>query len=205
MRIAKTLALAVAGGMFLLPAPYPAEEQPTAEKNASSDSSLRPLYSLPFSVARVLAYFNKVFGERPSKLDAKSFVYIGRDNPDEVVIITVSELPASLGVVLFATGDYGVNYIREFFEAPFFLRGETEQLYKLLDGGPGIRSVTLERFNIQMGIAVAERWIVIALEFSAPQLHRPHLAFMTSRRAGSSEESQFSNSQADPGKRGSAY
>ena len=39
--------------------------------------------------------------------------------PDEVAIITVSDLEARLGVVLLATGDYGVNYLREFFEAPF--------------------------------------------------------------------------------------
>jgi hypothetical protein len=119
MRIAKILALAVAGGMVLLPTRYLAEEQPAAETNVSTDLSSRLLYPLPFSFARVLAYFNKVFGERPSKSDAGSYAYIDLDNPDEVVIITVTELQTSLGVVLLATGDYGVNYIREFFEAPF--------------------------------------------------------------------------------------
>ena len=81
---------------------------------------------------------------------------MARDNPGEVATITASDLGVGLSVLLLATGDYGVNYIREFFEAPFFLREETEQLCKLLDTGPGIRSVTLERFNIQMGITAAE-------------------------------------------------
>jgi hypothetical protein len=197
MRIAKILALAVAGGMVLLPTRYLAEEQPAAETNVSTDLSSHPLYPLPFSFDRVLAYFNKVFGERPSKSDAGSYAYIDLDNPHEVVIITVTELQTSLGVVLFATGDYGVKYLREFFEAPFFLRAETEQLYKLLERGPGIRSVSLERFTMQMSIAAVEGWIVVAIEFSPPQLYRPHLALMTSRRAGSSEQPQFSNSQAD--------
>jgi hypothetical protein len=178
MRIAKILALAVAGGMVLLPTRYLAEEQPAAETNVSTDLSSRLLYPLPFSFARVLAYFNKVFGERPSKSDAGSYAYIDLDNPDEVVIITVTELQTSLGVVLLATGDYGVNYIREFFEAPFFLRAETEQLYKLLERGPGIRSVSLERFTMQMSIAAVEGWIVVAIEFSPPQPYRPHLALV---------------------------
>ena len=90
-----------------------------------------------------------------------------------MAIITVSDLEASLGVVLLATGDYGVNYIREFFEAPFFLRPESEQLYMLLDRGPGIRSVALERFNVQMRISEAGRWLVVALEFSPSELYRP--------------------------------
>jgi len=108
-----------------------------------------------------------------------------------VAIITVSDLEASLGVVLLATGDYGVNYIREFFEAPFFLRPESEQLYMLLDRGPGIRSVALERFNVQMRISEAGRWLVVALEFSPSELYRPQLTLVTSRRVGSIDECQF--------------
>ena len=168
MKIRKTLALAAAGGLLLLPplAYDPAGEQALAETRVSVDHSPLRLHTLPFSVGQVLDYFNEAFGKRPFKIDDKSFVYTDRENPDEVVTITVSEFEASLGVVLLATGDYGVNYIREFFEAPFFLRPEIEQLYRLLDRGPGIRSVALERFNVQMRISEAGRWLVVALEFS---------------------------------------
>ena len=93
-----------------------------------SESSRRSLAvhlrSLPFSVEQVLDYFNEAFGKRPFKTDHKSFVYTDRENPDEVAIITVSDLESRLAVALFATGDYGVNYIREFFEAPFFSIGK---------------------------------------------------------------------------------
>jgi hypothetical protein len=138
MKIRKTLALAAAGGLLLLPplAYDPAGEQAPTETKVSVDHSPLRLHTLPFSVGQVLDYFNEAFGKRPFKLDDKSFVYTDRGNPDEVAIITVSDLEASLGVVLLATGDYGVNYIREFFEAPFFLRPESEQLYMLLDRGP---------------------------------------------------------------------
>jgi len=193
MKIRKTVALAAAGGMLLLPplAYGPADEQAPPETRVSVDHSPFRLHTLPFSVGQVLDYFNEAFGKRPFKMDDKSFVYADRENPDEVAIITVSDLEASLGVVLLATGDYGVNYIREFFEAPFFRRPESEQLYMLLDGGPGIRSVALERFNVQMRISEAGRWLVVALEFSPSELYRPQLTLVPSRRVGSIAECQF--------------
>jgi hypothetical protein len=182
MRIRRTLALAVAGGMFVLPPLYPPGEQASSETRVSVDHAPFRLHKLPFSFGQVLDYFNEAFGIRPFKIDDKSFVYTDRENPDEVAMVTVSSFEASLEVVLLATGDYGVNYIREFFEAPFFLRPESEQLYMLLDRGPGIRSVALERFNVQMRISEAGRWLVVAVEFSPSELYRPQLSLITSRR-----------------------
>jgi hypothetical protein len=182
MKIRKTLALATVGGLFLLPPVVydPTGEQASAETRASVDQSPLRLHTLPFSVRQVLDYFNEAFGKRPFKIGGKSFVYTDRDNPDEVAIITVSDLEASLGVVLLATGDYGVNYMREFFEAPFFSRPESEQLYILLDSGLGIRLAALERFRVQMRISEAGRWLVVALEFSPSEQYRPQLTLVTS-------------------------
>ena len=185
MKIRTTLALAAAGGVFLLPplAYDPVIEQAPAAARVSVDHSVQ-LRSLPFSVKQVLDYFNEAFGKRPFKTDHKSFVYTDRENPDEVAIITVSDLESRLGVALLATGDYGVNYIREFFEAPFFLRPESEELYMLLEGGPGIRSFALERFSVQISISESGRWLVVALEFRPSELYRPQLTLVTSRPVG---------------------
>ena len=185
MKIRTTLALAGAGGVFLLsPLAYDLViEQAPAAARVSVDHSVQ-LRSLPFSVEQVLDYFNEAFGIRPFKIDDKSFVYTDRGNPDEVAMVTVSGLESRLGVVLLATGDYGVNYIREFFEAPFFLRPESEQLYMLLDRGPGIRWFALERFSVQMSISEAGRWLVVALEFRPSELYRSQLTLVTSRPAG---------------------
>jgi hypothetical protein len=158
---------------------YPAAEQ----------TSFRS-HTLPFSVGQVLDYFNEAFPIRPFRIEDKSFVYADRQNPDEVVIMTVSDLEASLGVVLLATGDYGMNYIREFFEAPFFLGQESEQLYALLDAGPGIRSVALERFNVQMRISEVGRWLVVALGFS-PSEPSDLGSFIMRRGLGQIDECQF--------------
>ena len=176
MRIPKTLALAVAGGMFLLAPLDPAGEQTSCETKVSGDLSPLRLHSLPFSLDQVLNHFNEAFGKRPSKIDERTFGYTDCENPDEMVIITVSDLDTGLAIVLLATGDYGVNYMREFFEAPFFLQEETEQFYKFLEQGPGVRSITLERFKVQMSISHVGSWIVAALEFGPAQIYRPELA-----------------------------
>ena len=183
MRIRKALALVAAGGVLLLPPlKYNAAgEQAPAEMRVSVEDSPQRLHSLPFSIGQVLNYFNEAFGKRPVKRDDKIFVYADRENPDEVVTIAVSDFGASLGVVLLATGDYGVNYIREFFEAPFFLLPESERLYMLLDKGTGIRSLALPRFNVQMRISEAGKWLVVALEFRPPEFYRPQGTLVTSR------------------------
>ncbi|MGA7392115.1 MAG: hypothetical protein WBW78_05640 [Terrimicrobiaceae bacterium] len=185
MKIRTTLTLVAAAGVFLLPplAYGPAVEQGAAAARVSVDHSVR-LHSLPFSLAQILDYFNEAFGKRPFKTGHKSFVYTDRENPDEVAIVTVSNLESRLGVALLATGDYGVNYIREFFEASFFLRPESEQLYMLLEGGPGIRSFALERFSVQISISESGRWLVVALEFRPSELYRPQLTLVTSRPLG---------------------
>jgi hypothetical protein len=189
MRMLKTLALAVGGGVLLLT--LTAQTQVPSNPRASIELRL-PSSLLPFSLDQVLSYFNEAFGKQPFRIDECSFVYTDRDNPDETVMVTISDLPTGLAVVLLATGDYGVNYMREFFEAPFFLRAETEQFYAFLDRGPGIRAIALDRFQVQMSISHAGDWIVVALEFGPTRIYGPELAIapagcMAITRGGSQE------------------
>ena len=72
MRIPKTLALAVAGGMFLLAPLDPAGEQASRETKVSGDLSPLRLHCLPFSLDQVLNHFNEAFGKRPSRIDERT-------------------------------------------------------------------------------------------------------------------------------------
>jgi hypothetical protein len=146
MRTPTLLALAVSGGLFFLPSVAYAE--PPAKPKASLELRF-PFALLPVSLDQVLRHFDAAFGKQPFKLDERTFVYTDRENPDEIVIVTISDLYTGLAVVLLATGNYGVNYMREFFEAPFFVRQETEQFYAFLDRGPGIRSITLDALRFR--------------------------------------------------------
>lgn len=191
MKMPKAVALAVAGGMLLLPplAEDGSRSEPRASVELRQSSTL-----LPFSIGQVLVHFNEAFGKQPSRIDEKTFVYTDRENPDEVTIITVSDLDTGLAVVLLATGDYGVNFMREFFEASFFLRQETEQFYTFLDRGPGIRSIPLERFRVQMSVSQVGNWIVVALEFGPTEIYHPELA-LVSGRPGSVDPWQLSEKE----------
>jgi hypothetical protein len=187
MKMLKALALAVSGGVLFFPSS--AQLEVRLEPRGSVELRL-PSALLPFSLAQVLRHFNEAFGKQPFRIDERTYVYVDRENPDETVIITVSDLDTGLAVVLLATGNYGVNYMREFFEAPFFLRPETEQFYTFLDRGPGIRSVALDRFRIELSISHAPNWIVVAMEFRPAQTHQPELA--TAPHVGGSEARQAS-------------
>jgi hypothetical protein len=189
MKMPKALALAVSGGVLFLPSR--AQVEVRLEPRGSVELRL-PSTLLPFSLAQVLRHFNEAFGKQPFRIDERTHVYVDRENPDETVIITVSDLDTGLAVVLLATGNYGVNYMREFFEASFFLRPETEQFYTFLDRGPGTRSIALDRFTIELSISHAPNWIIVAMEFRPAQTY-PELA--TAPHVGGSDARQGSPSE----------
>ena len=77
---------------------------------------------------QVLSYFNDAFGKPAYKVHDNTFVYIEGNGSDEAVTIAIPATQRQIAVTLVTRGDRGVNYIREFFDAPFFLRSESEQL-----------------------------------------------------------------------------
>ena len=125
-------------------------------------------HALPFSFEQVLSYFDDVFGKPAYKVHDNTFVYIEGNVPDESVTIAVSATERKIAVTLVANGDWGINYIREFFEAPFLLQSESEQLYGLLDANPGTHAATLGRFDVEIHVLETPQWIVIAAEFGPP-------------------------------------
>jgi hypothetical protein len=86
------------------------------------------------------------------KVHDNTFVYIEGNAQDEAVTIAISATERKIAVTLIARGDFGVNYIREFFEAPFFLRSESEQLYALLDLNLSARAAALGRFDVKINV-----------------------------------------------------
>lgn len=124
--------------------------------------------NLPFSFEQVLSHFADAFGKPAHKVDDRTFVYREDNNPDDSVTIAISATERKIAVTLYASGDWGLNYIREFFEAPFFRRSESEQLYVLLDAIPRTRKAELGRFDVKIDIFKTRELIVIAIEFSPP-------------------------------------
>lgn len=165
IRKAFPLALVVAGALV---GPLSYLHLHAQDAHADTGRELLPDATLPFTLEQVLAYFGDAFGKPPRKINDQRFVFVDRDYADDSTTITVSALGQKLGIVLLATGDFGVNRLREFFEAPFFLRSESEQLYALLDQGRGIRSAEVGRFHVRISVSETRAWIVVAMEFRPP-------------------------------------
>jgi hypothetical protein len=121
---------------------------------------------LPFSFQQVLSCLDDAFQKPGYKLQDNIYAFIQGNGADEPIVMTISAMGPKIAVTVTTTGDWGVNYMREFFEAPFFLRSETEQFYTLLDAGPGARSATLGRFQVKIDVLETREWIVIRSEFS---------------------------------------
>lgn len=123
---------------------------------------------LPFSLEQVRSYFNDALGKPAYKVSNGTFVYTDRNSSDESVTLVLSAKHKNIALTLFTRGDPGVNYLREFFEAPFFRRSESEQLYVLLEANHDTRVAELGRFEVKIDVFKTPEWLVIALEFSPP-------------------------------------
>jgi hypothetical protein len=124
-------------------------------------------HALPFSFEQVLSYFDDAFGRPAYKIHDNTFVYIEGNAADEAVRIAVSATERKIAVTVITGGDWGVNYMREFFEAPFFFRSESEQLYALLYANSSAGAVALDRFDVKINVFKTREWIVIGMEFYA--------------------------------------
>jgi hypothetical protein len=117
------------------------------------------------------SYFDDAFGKPAYKVHDNTFLYIEGNAPDEAVTIAVSATERKIAVTAIADGDWSVNYVREFFEAPFFLCSESEQLYAVLDADSSAGAATLDRFDVKINVFKTLESIVIATEFEPPSAY----------------------------------
>jgi hypothetical protein len=121
---------------------------------------------LPFSFQQALRCLDDAFQKPGYEIQDNIYVFIQGSGTDEPIVMSIWAMGPKIAVTVTTTGDWGVNYMREFFEAPFFFQSETEQLYALLNAGPGVHSATLGRFQVKMDVLETREWIVIRSEFS---------------------------------------
>lgn len=162
-------ASAVLLGILLIPLSCAGRKSSALSKAPQSAVvSVLDFRPLPFSFDQVISYFDDAFERRAQRIQNNTCVYIEGNAPDESVIMAISSRESKIVVTLITNGDWGVNYIREFFEAPFFLRSESEQLYALLHANPGARSATLGRFDVEIDLVETREWIILTAEFGPP-------------------------------------
>jgi hypothetical protein len=151
--------------LLLLPCPTAAKSADFRDIPRLTRASRFTPGLLPFSFNQVLSYFDDVFQKSGYRAQDHFYLIIEVGAPNELVTIAVYSTGQKIGVTLLSGGNSGVNYLREFFEAPFFLKAESEQLYGLLDAGQGVRSAALSRFQVKVDVSDTREWIIIKVEF----------------------------------------
>ena len=102
---------------------------------------------LPFAFQEVVRYFEDALAMAPQRL-TDQVIFHGGSYHENFYTITVTRRGADVRVDFNVIDDYGMSMVREFFEAPFFQRGESEQFYPLLNGRNVTRTLHMPRFNV---------------------------------------------------------
>jgi hypothetical protein len=122
---------------------------------------------LPFSHRDVVSYFADALGFSPKQV-GNITVFSNPANENELlgfeVLVTQNE--ADLFVSVSGQGDYAMTIAREFFEAPFFSRGETLGLYAALNRGRDGQTLRYPRFTAHVEVVQHREDFHVTLQFS---------------------------------------
>ena len=103
---------------------------------------------LPFTFEDVVKYFQDSLAQPPQEKHFNDVLFRGGNGSEHFFAIAISRNGPDLLLKFQVVDDYGMNIVREFFEAPFIQWKESEQLYALLSPGSGIRTISLSRFDV---------------------------------------------------------
>jgi len=124
---------------------------------------------LPFTLDDVIRYFQDGLVAQPPQERRFNYAFFrvgGGDGGEHSFTIAVSTNGPDLLIKFHVVDDYGMNIVREFFEAPFIQWKESEQLYALLSMGSGIRTINLPRFDVVFECDNRGESTVVSLMFS---------------------------------------
>lgn len=131
----------------------------------------------PIDFERTVTLFRKMTAVQPVRMHERSVVFaLGqlyrRDDHVESVIIVTEDGPQT-SVSFMVSGGYGMNFVSEFFEAPFFTREESEQFYALLYGPKEHTVAAFPRFAVDFTRVQTPAWHFISLTFAPPAAAPP--------------------------------
>ncbi len=131
----------------------------------------------PLRFKPVVELFTKMTEIHPMKIHARCVVfglgeaYKANDHVESIIIVT--EDPPRLAVSFVISGGYGMNFVGEFFEAPWFTRAESEEFHRLLYGPQGHSSARFDRFGLDFSRIETPEWHFISMSFGPPKALPP--------------------------------
>ncbi len=123
---------------------------------------------LPFTFDDVVDYFVQALEQTPTQRSPTYARFDGGSMREGLFSVMIERHEGQMLLRFHVIDDYGMNVVREFFEAPFFQSNESERLYGLLYAGEGMHSAKLSRFDVLCDYQTRPDETVITLFFSTP-------------------------------------
>jgi hypothetical protein len=120
---------------------------------------------LPFTFQDVVRHFEDAVGPAQERSNVQA-AFRGGTLGENFYEIVASRHGSDLLLRIQVNDNYGMNLVREFFEASFFDWRESEQFYALLDGRSGSRAVTMPRFHVLWESGTRGEVTTISMTFS---------------------------------------
>lgn len=126
----------------------------------------------PLEYSKVIQLFTRMTGVKPTPLHPLCAVFslgelFRRSDHVESVIVVTEDAP-NFAVSFLISGNHGMNFVSEFFEAPFFTRAESEEFYRILYGPPGTTTEKFTHFTLTFSRLDTPEWRFIAMSFAPP-------------------------------------
>ena len=108
----------------------------------------------PLSFANVRSFFSDTLRLRPTEVQRRCVIFYEGEwrnaNTYNYCVIIVENSDEDLQVTFYLTDDREMNWVNEFLDSPFFTRGETEQLFRLLNQERSARAEKIGRFRVDV-------------------------------------------------------
>jgi hypothetical protein len=117
---------------------------PTKQKEAAGNVE-------PLTFGNVVSFFKQAH-LRPTEVQKRCVIFFEGEwkNADiySYCVIVVENSDEDIQVTFYLTDAHEMNWVTEFFDAPFFAPGETEKLFGLINSGHDARGDKIGRFRV---------------------------------------------------------
>ena len=108
----------------------------------------------PLTFANVRSFFSDTLRIRPTEVQKRCAIFYDGEwqnaNTYSYCVIIVENSDEDLQVTFYLTDDREMNWVNEFLDSPFFMRNETENLFRLLHQKHHARGEQVGRFRVDV-------------------------------------------------------
>lgn len=120
--------------------------------------------------ANAITFFQNSLRHQPVRVNKRCAVfYEGEWESGNIYrhsVIVVENADEDVEITVMTTDDSGVQWLREFIDSPMFEARETEQLFQLLQRGPGTHRAKVGRYRVEVDHWKPKHHLIIVFSFT---------------------------------------